>query len=64
MPRGAAKQSSAFQVEYHLMNGWCGDCEEALHVGLRRRASIDLRVGMNEHPRRFAPTGDHFDRIR
>ena len=48
MSRGAAKQSPALQVEHHLVNGRRGDGEEPLHVGLSRRASVDLRIGVNE----------------
>ena len=46
--RRAAKQSPALQIEHHLVNGRRGDCEEPLHVGLNRRASTDLRIGVNE----------------
>ena len=45
---GAAKQSPAFQAEHHLVDGWRSNCKEPLHVGLSRRASIDLRIGVNE----------------
>ena len=48
MSRRAAKQSPALRVEHHLVNGRRGNCKEPLHIGLSRRASIDLRIGVNE----------------
>ena len=46
--RGSAKEPSSLQGEDHLVNARRGDGEEALQIGLGGRASIDLRVGMDE----------------
>jgi len=47
-PRGSAKEAASLQGEDHLVNARRGDGKEALQVGLGGRASIDLRVGMDE----------------
>ena len=46
--RGSAKEPCSLQGEDHLVNARRGDGEEPLQVGLGGRATIDLRVGMDE----------------
>ncbi|WP_352680355.1 hypothetical protein [Mesorhizobium sp. M0184] len=43
-----ADQSSALKGEHHLMDGRCGDAEEALHVAFGRRATVEQAVGPEE----------------
>ena len=38
----------AFELQHHAMHGGRCDLEEPLHVGLRRRAAMDLGVGVDE----------------
>ena len=47
-PRGSAKEPPSLQGEDHMVNARRGDGKETLQVGLGGRASIDLRVGMDE----------------
>ncbi len=37
-----------FEREQHLVDGGRGDLEEALHVGLGRRAAVDQRIGVDK----------------
>jgi hypothetical protein len=41
-------EAGAFEREHHLVNGWRGDAEVALHVGFGRRATEDAPIGVDE----------------
>jgi hypothetical protein len=47
-PRSSSNELAALELQDHLMDGWRGDAEEGLHVGLCRRPTIQDRVGVNE----------------
>ena len=41
-------QAGFFEGQDHLVDGWWGDLEVALHVGFGGRSAVDAGVGMDE----------------
>lgn len=44
----APDEAGAFECQHHLMDGWRGDAEMALQVGLGGRPAENLRIGVDE----------------
>jgi hypothetical protein len=44
----ACNQLGLLERQQHLMDAWRREAEEALDIGLCRRAAVDQRVGVDE----------------